>query len=151
MLLFFLSCWCFLFAWKCFIGCIFSEVLMVVVAVERYLYIYISHKMYILDTCYGMINHRFKQMVVPFGWWFLTLKMAIEKLVLGLGSRDAIDSAVKRGMFQPCFHWIHFLAKKGKLFGKLPFTRNLPSLKLTVLTWKWPPGSLEIPIGNHHF
>ena len=44
----------------------FSEVLMVVVAVERYLYHIKSHK-YVYITCYGMINHRFKQMVVPFG------------------------------------------------------------------------------------
>ena len=37
-------------------------------------------------------------------------------------------------------------------FGFFAGSKSLPSLKLTVRTWKWgPPGSLEIPIGNHHF
>ena len=43
-----------------------------------------------------------------------------------------------------------WMGKEDELPSFLGF-RVLPSLKLTVGTWKWTPGSLEIPIWNHHF
>ena len=44
-----------------------------------------------------------------------------------------------------------FLLYPSNPWRSLGSSYMIPSLKLTARTWKYTPGSLEIPIGNHHF